>query len=87
MGVPHHRLARRDRTMITNADRLRFSDIRAKLTQKDVKVSDEDRRWYFGIAREMKAFNNRGFDTTIKHWPRSGAHANPVHQKLVRSSA
>ena len=63
--------------MITRADRIRWSDIRARITQGE-RVPDADYHFFRSKEAAIRAINSCGLARSCRHWRRVGNKSNPV---------
>lgn len=69
--------------MIPNADRERYSKIRALISQ-GVRVSPDELKWYRESSRRVRGYNQSLLARSA--WPKLGNRANPRHVEEVKRS-
>lgn len=73
------------RGMITRADRIRWSDIRARLSQGE-RVPDADYHFFRSKAAAIRAINQCGLARSCRHWRRVGNKSNPVFDARAKEA-
>lgn len=73
------------RCMITREDRLRWSDVRARLSQGE-RVPDADYHFFIAKKDAIRAINSCGLARSCRHLRRIGNKSNPVFDAMAREA-